>query len=208
MFFVSAATLMNSANFRCRDASYATRRKPKRLNLTILSGGADFPDDIVGFACASCFARGGVGGKKFSPFFGVRSFLWCVPSSAALLFCPAFRPLQDSPLSSIPSAHLRLQSKIVVERSKEGREKLVKIFPPCERARGVIFGGPEVVFFPPAGRLASRRASDPPPGGAWRDLFPPQVPGRIGFSVGGPIFSGTGKVLLCAGFPPGGGSGF
>ena len=88
------------------------------------------------------------------------------------------------------------------------REKLVKIFPPCERARGVVFGGPEVVIFPPAGRLASRRASDPPPGGAWRDLFPPQVPGRIGFSVGGPIFSGTGKVLLCTGFPPGGGSGF
>ncbi len=56
------------------------------------------------------------------------------------------------------------------ERSKEGREKLVKIFPPCERARGVIFGGPEVVIFPPAGRLASRRASDPPPGGAWRDV--------------------------------------
>ena len=48
------------------------------------------------------------------------------------------------------------------------REKLVKIFPPCERARGVVFGGPEVVIFPPAGRLASRRASDPPPGGAWR----------------------------------------
>ena len=46
------------------------------------------------------------------------------------------------------------------------REKFLKIFPPCERARGVIFGGPEVVIFPPAGRLASRRASDPPPGGA------------------------------------------
>ena len=49
--------------------------------------------------------------------------------------------------------------------SREGREKCVKIFPPCERARGVVFGGPEVVIFPPAGRLASRRASDPPPGG-------------------------------------------
>ena len=88
------------------------------------------------------------------------------------------------------------------------REKLVKIFPPCERARGVVFGGPEVVIFPPAGRLASRRASDPPPGGAWRDLFPPQVPGRIGFSVGGGFFPVPEGFFCLPAFRLGGGRGF
>ena len=102
-------------------------------------------------------------GEVVSAFFCFPSFFGVHSSLGAASFFVRFRPRCRIPRSP---GFLALQHEIVVERSKEGREKLVKIFPPCERARGVVFGGPEVVIFPPAGRLASRRASDPPPGGA------------------------------------------
>ena len=95
-FLNSSSDSMNFAHFRCRDASYATRRKPNALISRMARGGRFFWGHRRFCVCLVFLAGGGRGEKNFPPFLG------CVPSSGAFLPLPRFFFALRSGLSRIP----------------------------------------------------------------------------------------------------------